>query len=379
MRAKYGVYLVIATVVAHSSAANLHADEMEKILEAWKAHQAKVQTGRFAWDVTLTLPKNTLPIDGGATLYGPAEDAVITNHHSICFKGSHLKCQTMAQVWYANKAIFLPRASISANNDKENKEVSNRVANDIPPSGTIQKTKKHVEAGLLVVLPILINYRPLDPELGQMDKAKCTLSNDSALIDGERCVIVEQQEASMKTCVFLAPKHDYAVMRYLHTYGGKTGFQCDIHYSQDGANGWVPHAWESTSFRVDSMQMMEHATARVVEYRINCPLDESEFDFDFPAGAKIYDLRDGTRFIVLPGGKRRYIMDEEIRRGANDGQLMASDPGMAALSTNSTWGWRGLGTRMALAIGVLSGAAAMLWRKELAALGVRRKPWIGKV
>jgi hypothetical protein len=141
-------------------------------------------------------------------------------------------------------------------------------------------------------IPILLAFRPLDANFARFKPADFRVSPVRGKIGDVVCVIIETIEAWERPPIsfWLDPARDYIVLRKHETLNGQDTARTDISYRNDPTYGWIPDAWKYSyvgNAGTDPMFWTDKVTAS----GINVPIPASEFQFEFPKGTRVTDLR----------------------------------------------------------------------------------------
>ena len=196
--------------------------------------------------------------------------------------------------------------------------------------GFIEREPRNLDYDSYTYGPIALAFRPCDPDMGGLKLKLCRINPSLETVDGRPCVVLQ----SPRMTLWLDPRRDFVVAKL--QYGEGTGMSCDISYKEDESHFWVPVEWTTVVIWQRDNKPRQRTVAKVTDYKVNTDIPRSAFQFDFPAGTYVSDLREEgndaiERYIVRPGGKKRLITKEEISRGAavNYQELLHTESGMA--------------------------------------------------
>jgi hypothetical protein len=104
------------------------------------------------------------------------------------------------------------------------------------------------ESDYYMLAPVLLTYRPCDPDTGGRDLAKFDIGARKGTIDVHQCVILASaQPSEIVEELWLDPDRDFVVLRVARSMPGKNT-TLDISYDQDPKLGWIPSAWRWVAF-----------------------------------------------------------------------------------------------------------------------------------
>lgn len=203
--------------------------------------------------------------------------------------------------------------------------------------------------------PLLLAYRALHDQLGDVRLDNCQLSDTLSMVAGRSCVVmietVRESSPRLIRKYWLDLLREFVVVRYIGREEGQRRGQLDIQYKQDPNDGWIPVRWTAmlhggvhiTSGTTYSA-MPAFVTADVTDYSVNPPLSEKSLELTYPPGSWVIDTRNDTDrtsvdwsaiartqwYLVNTDGTLRYITKEEWRNGPTYAELLATESGTAA-------------------------------------------------
>lgn len=212
-------------------------------------------------------------------------------------------------------------------------------AGKIHPTGTI--FSKNMDIGNINLRALLQAFRPLHPKVTNLASPAYSLMRSESVIQGRACVGLRETPGTRFPgawrVFWMDRERGYIILKYeSYTKSPVTGeshltAQLTTSYRPDPEYGWVPSGWNAMILNGDT-GVFAGAQAEVVECSINEPIPSALFTFDFPSGTYVKDLKNGRRWIVREGGKRRYITAAERARNPSYEELLATESGMAGLA-----------------------------------------------
>ena len=226
------------------------------------------------------------------------------------------------------------------------------------PLGFDHAETRNIESNYYILAPILLCYRSSDAELGGRDITAFRLGDGTAMADGAECLVLEStgEETELREAFWVDPARDFHIVRVERRLPGKITW-LNIAYRHHESHGWVPSSWTWVASGPDSGRIFEQVSATVTHYEINEDIPREEFQFTFPPGTMVRDMRSGRNYIQREGSETRTITPEEIARGAAYEELLTTGSGQAALRRRRS----GAATLCAVLI-MVALALALAWR-----------------
>lgn len=167
------------------------------------------------------------------------------------------------------------------------------------------KTLKATEDGLL--LPLLMSIRPADPtlhiDLPLLDRLTPTVGN----VGGERCDILSYPENDNYRAELWFTQRDHHLVKSVHydrrTPTGMVTISSDV--GADGAR--TPKQWEIIMRLGEPSVLIKVVTAKVKSFRLNPQVNQSEYEYEFPAGVFVSDVgshKEPGRLFISEGNGR---------------------------------------------------------------------------
>ncbi len=315
---------------------------IDQISAAWRTRQERVRSARLELTETELIPAGAKPPLGmfpgtkkestGAKREPlPRTDISVECARTVLLSGRMLRMNREGSYWHPARAEVEEHKYISSFDGEVAKcFYDEKSIGEL--GGFILKDARNQDFDNYHYLPIALAFRPCDLDMGGRDLAKYTVNPGMQTIDGRAYVVItgNPRQSSYET-LWLDPQRDFLVVRARDESGNSTTF--DISYQKDSSFGWVPSEWKWIARGGNSGRLFGQAVAKVTTYTINTDIPKAAFQFEFPVGTYVSDLRteDIERYIVRQGGKKRIITKEEIRRGAGADykELLSTESGMA--------------------------------------------------
>jgi hypothetical protein len=194
------------------------------------------------------------------------------------------------------------------------------------------------------VWPIFFTYRISQPWFLSDSADGWHLTGEQTMVDGRICLVVEyakRMNPNTRYNVWVDPSRDFVVVRKDRAHSdGQPFVQLDIEYERHPDVGWVPVRWVDNMFSGGAdgtSHLFDASSYTVTAYEFNQPIDESVFAFEFPVGTEVSDH--GQTYLVTEDGHRA-VTDDEIVRGAQYTDWLATESGEALLPPSSFSIWR---------------------------------------
>lgn len=293
----------------------------EQILRAWKARQDKAVTAHFEMSVESTIPKGSSTLRVQAAGFAPKaaaggeveppQDTIVKGTSSLSLSGSKMRYSYDVPQWdrghnelhevhYAD--TFDGRLFKSLRNPSEPNKANY-------PAGHVEKAEGTHSVTQLAIIPLIWalrgDHKQFFHNLAQFDVTgrKVAISDQSCL----ELVRRTQPGGNKREVMYVDPMRDYVVARMAIMVEDKPTMQVDVAYSPDKAVGWIPHSWEYTIRLSSNNSLLEAQRRTVTSYEIGGPIDDSEFDLQFPPGTRVMDRSEG--------GNVQYVIREDSSKG----------------------------------------------------------------
>lgn len=358
---------------------------VQEIFDAWSTRHEQVHSARFNFtEERVLLPgskggRGDRRRDDGGNLF-PAEPLTLAREHEVVFEGIKARRDRRGDDWHIRAERPVPEHRVNLTDGERDVAYygfEERTVDEVHPQADISSAEGE-RAGVFIgqghaLLPIFISFRARHPGFtrptapGPYDSSRYRLLDREGTISGRRCLILDDipnAEVGTPHRIWVDPGRDFIVLRNEAGIDNLVLFQLDIEYELDESGLWVPMRWTNLTHaqHVDGGRVLkETATFAVTEYALNPPIDDAEFEFEFPPGTFAQDFRSGEReiFLTRPGGVRP-VTEDELLRGARYSDLLNTDSGEALLPPGQTsWRWTWLAVAIALA-----GFATLIWRRQ---------------
>jgi hypothetical protein len=323
------------TLTARADDATTSADDevtIEEIVAAWNARHDSVQTLHFAYtEETIKVRMNNLRLHRDRELFIDGIRFHNEGRGDILQDAGGAPQEHFIQVYDGTLLT----------NFFGYQERSDRVH----PCGYIHRTDiegYQSEGHFHELWPIFHTFRIRQPAYLTPTADVWRLKAHTGRIDGRDCAIVEylpEVEQGRVYDLWVDPSRDFVALRKSTRH-----HQIDIEYEQDAVVGWYPCRWVVNQYGGgETPQLRETIIYAVTSHDINQPVDESLLDYTPPPGTEVKDYSDEahySHYLITDHGRRRDITEEELRRGSNYTDWLATESGRALLPPESnTWKW----------------------------------------
>ena len=310
--------------------------EISDIREAWRRRQELATSVSYDWKVESwyasgSLVKITNPFEGPATVSEtstipakfPEKDTVTKRDFSVdLLSNSLFRMSRKGPKWDIGAGEFVDREYASIFDGKVGKEFYRRLSTEALSKGLINKHRSNYD--LRDIFPLLINFRPLHPEVNALpDTAVIKLGEYRD--EDSNCVIVEvagSEENGFATEYWLDVEKDYSAVKVYRRIRGNIVRQFDIAYSLTESVGWIPISWSIAVLNQEGDIQLSMKTT-LVDYEINKDLSEADFQFEFPVFTKVTDWteKSPSTYVVGEGRKIRNVKRAELNARVPDSTL----------------------------------------------------------
>ncbi len=320
---------------------------IEQIAAAWKARQERLRSIRIQWTETELIPKGFRPRILNRGKQGrtqvdilPPTDTAIECTWSELISGTMLRMNRDGPYWHPERQLNWDTGVATFDGEVAKMFFDEKSTGEM--HGFIDREARNPNYDCSLFVPIAFAFRPSEPNMGGRNPADYRVMPDTETIDGKACVVLTGgPRGPFGATLWLDPQRDYIPLRFQER--GPNDRTFEISYQKDHVYGWVPLEWTYIDVGGTSRRLFGWSNAKVTAYTINADIPRSEFQFDFPVGTYVTDLRaaesnDMERYIVREGGKKRIITKDEIRReqGANYQELLRTESGRAGLRRDNT-------------------------------------------
>jgi hypothetical protein len=227
---------------------------------------------------------------------------------------------------YWNADRFVPELYRSTFDGSISKSFNVQVPDAVHPRGNINTIRLNQDADSNFCVAIQLAFRAFHPDMGRFEEDKMQVIDEKSYIRGRECIIIEQRKPAYVARCWVDPSRDYAIVRYAMVFDGFPAYQCDVEYKKDNVFGWIPESWHNVlmNTNVKPARLSDDRVVQVKSFVINGPVEDREFQLDFPPRTEVKDWIKDQWFIVLDDGSKRVETPEEIWRGVSYEELLHS-------------------------------------------------------
>lgn len=318
----FHVWLALAIALPRISGAvdDTAADDHKNLVEAWTQREKQISSAVFQIHATTFTPKGSLnrrmrhdPSKGDS----PSSDTTCQRRIKLYLSGSLRRLEWVGEVINITEGKPEPQDIVLVvQADGEVRELMRYYDNrKLLVDGHV-KTKAY-QLQELGYLPIFLTCRGL-AEL-PLDGYQIGRGNTDAAA-GE-CMTLTRRDGVTRQ-YWIDAARGYSVVRYKsHSSAGRgRRTQLDIEYAPDKTVGWVPKRWKTTTYVDKTNSLARRLECEVVSYELNRPLSSDLFTLSFPAGARVYDLRNPDEEVcyeILPSGQRKEISRRPLQNACS--------------------------------------------------------------
>jgi hypothetical protein len=286
----FGILLSLAALSQNPApgAANVPAP----ILNALEQRGEHYRSVIVEWDEVETVPRGSASLffgkPGGPVL--PAQSVQLRVKHRLILDGDRGHYHYSGDAYDRNQNKVVKVLFDSARGDKKNVEC--RYFPDEGPGssslGYIFESKVLSAVDKHLFLPLLMAVRPTDPTLNIDLPLLDRVAPSAATFAGEPCDVIKYVKQDDYNNELWFTRRGHYLVRFV-SYQKRTPLETEtISYGPE-TDGWrAPKSWELTLRFND--QLIKSVSATVTSFQGSPPIDESEFDFDFPPGVTVSDL-----------------------------------------------------------------------------------------
>lgn len=262
----------------------------DEVVAAWRKRQDAVTSFHFTWTEQQAHPKGWIPNPRYTQhewldIPGLAADRTYTVSKSLSVDGSRMRYSfeierkdetddfrrsaAPDQVGRLGPGKHYTYTSVF---DGQTGAVRLQSLRESPPATTI-RTTANVDAQTLDTRPILMTFRPLDPQMGHVLIDRAVTNQMRTFHRGQSTFLLEERfdPSGWKSIFRIEPERDFLISQFLLPFEHKPILEMDIDYIQDPKWGWVPSAWRITQMLADGTKR-QIVDAKVTGFSINAPM-----------------------------------------------------------------------------------------------------------
>jgi hypothetical protein len=287
-------FLLITLLLLPSSPARAEVPTLDEILRAWTTRGELIPNFQAEWTA------HEWQIAGSEGQSLPATDTSYDARVSLTVAGRQVRHLREGPEWAASRREFLPGIHLEQCDERSIYFFAHSPTSGVPPKAFIQPNPDNLIAKSILLLPVMLACRPLDPDLGWFDASKewRVLDHEASLHDTP-CVLLERRELPYSrdpanneqiVTLWVAPSRDYHVLRYSTSNGPTTLSELTIEYELDDNWGWLPSQWDYVQFqRVAPHELWRESGCREVAFHMDDSITVAPLFYSLPEGTEIED------------------------------------------------------------------------------------------
>lgn len=271
------LFLLLNVSITAARGEDDKAVDMETILKALAARQDQTRTARFEWT----------QVQSNRSVGDKQELVSVTQHLSLRLDLDHFDLRISTP---GGSVAQIPESSRSAFDGESTKQLS--TFDDDTPYGLVSRTPHHFHVNRVDIRPLLFLYRALHPTMGRKIRGQYRVRESQETHDGYPCIVLDPLdggEHGVRDSYWLDPSRGYLLVRFVSTVHGKDSIRQDITYTKDVDHGWVPTRWKHV-FVAEDGTFLQSITCKVDKYEINAAIPQEDFQVEFTADTRVYDV-----------------------------------------------------------------------------------------
>lgn len=319
--------LVVVALCMVTSDAAADAPLIDRIRSAWQEREKAARTFVVEWDEQRTIPKG---MSGGTDDQGvrlPVEDTTNTIRHRMVGSGNRIRFERRGIDFDTDLRTFIDKQFVRTFDTDERREI---FLDDRPgggrSAGFINTDRRFDDGSYLSIQPVTFSFRLLSTELGGIDLATYTLSEHRGSIKGIACHILERPHGPKGVDrLWLAQESGFRVLRRQLGIASRPAEELTVGYQQHPGTGWVCSEWTYVMRSMGDVPFQTRA-AKVTGLRVNVPVDEAGFRYQFPRGTSIRYMGTNNYAIAREDGSLRAVTAGERSAGISNETLLSTAP-----------------------------------------------------
>ena len=145
------------------------------------------------------------------------------------------------------------------------------------------------------LVPILIYFRPLTPEITGLKNASSFELVGQEIVAGEECYKVRRSDSlsGLIEVIWVTRNASYKPFQYAQYIGNVKLVHATIEYDQPITDDSLPSRWSVTLMRDEGTEIMESSAGIVIDIQMNQEIDDTLFTIDFPPNTLVTDIGKG--------------------------------------------------------------------------------------
>ena len=241
------------------------SETITAIEKAWSARQQRIRSARVSWVEKHTVTKGEITDMARTMRHGaralqemgiqpgsrvPPEDVSFDIAATFTVDDARARLDYDDRQWSASQKAYVPQPELTVYDGQLSKTLLAKGSPYTPwPSGHV--TRANLLREQLVLLPLLMAICPTHPQLHPFDINTVVATGQRAILEGKPCIELQQRGGNVVGRLWVDPSRDFIVLRFLRTLNERTLNKVDVRYQQYANSEWLPHKWESISFRAN--------------------------------------------------------------------------------------------------------------------------------
>lgn len=323
---------------------------VDEVFAAWDARADQIRSFEATWRQSELYRRDSLPGRSAPRAEGraaaPEQDTSVEIASELRLSGDQFYARRSGLHWQSELNEFVAGEQVAALGEKEGTLFSQVAVQVVEPRAHLLPVERLRESRSISNWPLFLALRPRDEKLGAIDRdGAWTVAPVTTEVDGHTCAVVERlasvyhpelAKGELRETYWVDPARDFCIRRFERTLGGLVELQVEIDYA-DPAHAWLPTQWKSIVFGGPDAVSTRQYEARLLTHAVNPELPVERLQAELPVGTAVENITTREAWIVRPNGQRRMVTKEERERGASYAQLLASEPGQAALPPWQPW------------------------------------------
>jgi hypothetical protein len=261
---------------------------LENIIEVWKAREQNTksfdfhwsarrfedgETGLFAMNARMAAVRDRAAVRDLWVFPQIPDAKFIINYRYVSDAKGRIRVEESGQEWSTEKSSLVPRIHLEVFDGANRRSLFLASASGTPSDHVWSDSNA---VGKLVWLhPVNMVYRPFSKSGGVFDEKTIALTTEKADLGGQPMLVLSDAACQ----VWVDPTRDFVPVRYLVVRNGATEWQMDLSFTHDHECGWIPRLW-TINLADPAGKPRITESAKVLEYTLNKPIENSEFDTD---------------------------------------------------------------------------------------------------
>jgi len=236
----------------------------------------------------------------------PAEETTIVSTGRVVVDGAKVRFETNHAYYFLPGKPFVDKHEVCLFNGKvAHVSYPSGFGIDKTPQGIIERDAAPAGIKTYEICPIFAVFRGLSPVMTSWPYSDLAPSGRTCTIDDTTCEeYVTRPSAQVAIICWLDPAQDYLIRRVCHQSRGQLDSQIDIRYRLSEEGYRLPHSWDCNHYSATG-SVKRSQRFEVLQTQINQVEPASQFEIEYPPGAKVNDQRTDKWYRVRSDGTMR--------------------------------------------------------------------------